>query len=165
SVGPRRCAGCLNLAPRNYAKSRCGCKNLSPKSLSRGRPKPLKCSLRRGVGSMPKTPEEIADELLAQAGMTGDDSEIARLAALEPLPYARARKGAAKRLRIDVKTLDREVRAGRNRSTSGQGRSLELPEPEPWPESVNGALLLSTVSTVVRSYVVMSEPQADTVAL
>jgi putative DNA primase/helicase len=41
-----------------------------------------------------------------------------------------------------------------------QGRSLDLEDAEPWPDPVNGAQLLDAMSTNLRAYVVMTEPQA-----
>jgi putative DNA primase/helicase len=109
--------------------------------------------------------ERIASAPTNRPAPTNDDTEIARLAALAPLPRSRAIKDAAKRLRVDRKTLEREVRAYLNRAVSGQGRSLELPQLEPWPTPVDGAALLDGLAAAVRSYVIMSAPQADAIAL
>lgn len=93
--------------------------------------------------------------------------EIGRLAKLGMLDYDRERKDAAKRFDIRAQTLDILVAAERDQLDGGrmQGRALSLPEPEPWPEPVNGAELLGSLSAIIRRYVVMPDHSADVAAL
>jgi putative DNA primase/helicase len=97
-----------------------------------------------------------------------EDTEIQRLAKLSLVEYDRQREMTAKRLGIRTSTLDlavRQRRAEDNPSESKQGRALMLPEPEPWPEPIEGAAVLTDIAAAVRSYVVMTDAQADAVAL
>jgi Protein of unknown function (DUF3631) len=59
------------------------------------------------------------------------------------------------------------VRAARGEtaSTPGQGRPINLSNPEPWPLTVDGADLLDALSSTIRHYVIVSDVQADAVAL
>ena len=82
-------------------------------------------------------------------GDSDDAAEIARLAALSPLQYEREREAAAERLGIKrLGILDAVVNAARGRADDGglQGKAVAFPEPEPWPDPVNGAALLRTLS-------------------
>lgn len=94
-------------------------------------------------------------------------SEISQLANLDKLEYELERKGAAKRLNVRAPALDRLVAAERDQFDDGskQGRALSLPEPEPWPEPVDGAELLRTLSAIIRRHVVLPDHFADTAAL
>lgn len=94
-----------------------------------------------------------------------DDAKISRLSNLELIEYGRQRKDAAASLGITVSLLDKLVAAEREPDDIKQGRALSLPEPEPWPEPVNGAELLDTLSASIRRHVVMPDHAADTVAL
>jgi hypothetical protein len=96
-----------------------------------------------------------------------DDAEIARLARLPPLTYDREREAATRRLGCRVATLDEAVRAARGETagTPGQGRPINLPHPEPSPVAVDGADLLDALSGTIRGYVIVSDVQADAVAL
>jgi hypothetical protein len=123
-------------------------------------------------------PEEAADDLASENaeldaaavridGRNETDEEIARLAKLSLVEYDRERPDAAKRLGIRANTLDMEVKARRTESaeTKGQGRSFEVPKIEPWPDAVDGAVLLSEVTSAIRRYVVMPDGVAVIVAL
>jgi hypothetical protein len=96
-----------------------------------------------------------------------DGAEIARLGKLLLLNYARERKHAAKNLNVPLSMLDRLVAEARGRETSsvGQGRPVELHEVEPWAEPVDGAALLDEITRRVREYVIVSDVQADAIAL
>ena len=83
----------------------------------------------------------------------------------DSIEYGRQRKDAAASLGITVSLLDKLVAAEREPDDIKQGRALSLPEPEPWPEPVNGAELLDTLSASIRRHVVMPDHAADTVAL
>jgi hypothetical protein len=96
-----------------------------------------------------------------------DSAEIARLARLSPLSYDRERDDAADRLGCRVGTLDEKVKAVRGQTVSsvGQGRPIELPETEPWDDPVEGEALLDDLSRTIRDYVILTESQADAIAL
>lgn len=96
-----------------------------------------------------------------------DNAEIARLARLSHLSYDREREAAADRLGCRIGTLDEQVKAARAQTVSsvGQGRPIDLPETEPWHEPVEGEALLDALSRTIREYVILSEAQADAIAL
>jgi putative DNA primase/helicase len=100
-----------------------------------------------------------------ESGGDGDDAEIARLASLSQLDYARERKVAAKQLGCTMAILDRLVKAARGDEATGQGRSLDLTEPSPWPEEVDGNALLDEIVVEAQRYVVLDRYVADAVAL
>ena len=85
-----------------------------------------------------------------EADAISDDdaqTEIARLAALPAVRYARARATSAKLLDVPLGLLDRLVKAERgDEGDALQGKPAEFPEPELWPKPVNGAALLRTLS-------------------
>jgi putative DNA primase/helicase len=93
------------------------------------------------------------------------DTEIARLAGLARIQYARERKAAAKSLGVGVSELDAAIREERKESTRGQGKPLSLPEPEPWAEPVAGQELLSDLIAGLRRYMVMDENETTATAL
>jgi putative DNA primase/helicase len=96
-----------------------------------------------------------------------DDAEVARLAGLSPMVYDREREASAQRLGCRVGTLDEIVRAARcdRANAPAQGRPINLPEPKLWPEAVDGSALLHALSSTIREYVILSDVQADAVAL
>jgi len=108
-----------------------------------------------------------ADDEQQLTSATGDHVEITRLARLSPLDYDREREAAADRLGCRVGTLDEQVKAARGETASapGQGRPISLSGPEPWAEPVDGAGLLDGLSSTIREYVIVSDKQADAVAL
>jgi len=73
-----------------------------------------------------KAQKERADE-------TSADTEIKRLAALNPVQYERERKAAAERLGIRAAILDKLVQAERPDDEAKQGRAISFPEPRPGP--------------------------------
>jgi putative DNA primase/helicase len=97
----------------------------------------------------------------------GDAAEIARLAKSSPFDYDRERVGAAKQLGCRVSTLDKQVAAlrGETASAAGQGQPIELPEAEPWDVPVDGSELLTTLSSTIRQYVIVTAEQADAISL
>ena len=93
---------------------------------------------------------------------------VTRLAALLPQEYDRCRKEEKKRLGVRIGTLDSAVKAERERRNGDdglQGSAIEWPEREPWPERVDGAALLTDISSLIQGYVSMSGYLADGVAL
>jgi putative DNA primase/helicase len=96
-----------------------------------------------------------------------DREAVAALARLSPMEYDRRREEEAEQLGCRVGTLDKLVVQARKDSdpNTAQGSELVLPEPEPWPDPVDGAALLTDLSTAIRSYVFMPETAADATAL
>jgi Protein of unknown function (DUF3631) len=95
-----------------------------------------------------------------------DDAEIKRLAQLPAVKYERERKSAAERLGIRASILDRLVQAERPDDDEGkQGRTISLPEPDLWPDSVDGAALLDSMSEAVGRHVIMPDYSRDAAAL
>ena len=92
-----------------------------------------------------------------------DDDVIARLVALKPLDYDRVRLAEAKALKVQVKTLDSMVKAGR--SDESEADRLPFTEVEPHPEPIDPAQLLDEVADTIRRFIVLDDPQADAVAL
>lgn len=100
------------------------------------------------------------------------DDNVIQLASLRPTEYDRVRKEEAKRLSIRASTLDKEVERARaemrpedEKGGAARGSPLDLGDVEPWPEPVDGAELLATISSTIRQYVVLSSEQADAAAL
>jgi putative DNA primase/helicase len=95
-----------------------------------------------------------------------DDDQIKQLSKLSPLDYARMRKPVAKILGIGVGALDAAVKSEHAQDApTGQGRPVEFDLVDPWPQRVEGAPLLTELSNTLREYVVLSDVQADAVAL
>lgn len=94
-----------------------------------------------------------------------DAAELVRLAGLDPLSYDREREAAAKRLGLRTTTLDKEVAKLRPKPETAQARGLTLGAVEPWPEPINGAAMLSRLTTVIRRHIILSQSAADCVAL
>ena len=100
------------------------------------------------------------------AKRTPDEAEFKRLANLSLPEYDRQRTTAAKELGIRAATLDTEVDKRRPQSAKeGNDRSITWPEIVPWDDPVIGADLLSEVAGTIRQYVILSDVQADAVAL
>jgi hypothetical protein len=113
--------------------------------------------------------EKLDGEIAKIDDRNTTDTEIKRLAKLQPIDYDRQREDAAKKLGCRVGTLDhsveRERGEGAGTSRLGKGRPIDLPNAEPWANSVDGAALLNGLSSTVREYVIISDTQADAVAL
>jgi hypothetical protein len=101
------------------------------------------------------------------ANGASDDAEVARLAGLPPIAYDRERESAAERLGCRVGTLDERVKAARGVTANapGQGRPINLTEHKLWPDAVEASMLLDALSSTIREYVILSDVQADAVAL
>lgn len=101
----------------------------------------------------------------------GYSEEIQRLAALGEVEYDRERKTAAARLGIRPATLDkqrelqREQQKEADQNTKDTKPKLILREPPPWPEPVRGEDLLRDISAAIRDHVVLSNEEADAIAL
>ncbi|MGF7191997.1 putative DNA primase/helicase [Robbsia andropogonis] len=97
------------------------------------------------IASREDTPSPPAD------GTETDDQAIARLAALKPMEYDRLRKTEAKRMGIQVTTLDKAV-IGARESEDDDG--VPFSDVEPWSEPVDGAALLDDIAATVRRFIV-----------
>tara|TARA_A100001037_G_scaffold303097_1_gene336241 strand:- start:241 stop:1740 length:1500 start_codon:yes stop_codon:yes gene_type:complete len=95
------------------------------------------------------------------------DAYIKRLADLPRVEYDRRRIEEAKRLGIQVKTLDKEVQDRRPRAENGngQGSTLVLEDPELWPEPVDGDDLLDRLAATFRRYLVLPAGAPEALAL
>ena len=98
--------------------------------------------------------------------------EIERLATLVPIDYEVARAEAVARLKVRASVLDREVARKRralgletDKDDDGQGRAVKIVDPLPWHERVSGDWLATTLAVVVKTYLVVSDVVADTIAL
>ena len=88
---------------------------------------------------------------------------IALLAQLPTPEYDRVRKAEAQRLKIQLKTLDDEVKAARLQAAPTN--QPPFPIVEPWPTEVDPAQMLDEVTEVILRYVVMESYQARAAAL
>jgi putative DNA primase/helicase len=93
------------------------------------------------------------------------DFEVARLAKLRAEDYAQSRTKEAKQLGVRATDLDKFVKAARPQDDKLTSRALKLETPEAWPDFVNGAALLNEFVAQIRKYVVLTEEDADAVAL
>jgi putative DNA primase/helicase len=115
-----------------------------------------------------KQPSAQSDPSAEGETALNDDAEIARLAALSPIAYERERAATAKKLGMRAAMLDKVVAAARRdqMASTEQGRSLKsLPSPEPWSEPVDGAALLTEMTSAIQRYVVAEPGAAEAVAL
>ena len=64
-----------------------------------------------------------------------------------------------------VRDFDSLTAAAGEGGDGRQGRPVEWDDPEPWPESVDGAALLTDIAGFIRRYVSLPDELADTVAL
>lgn len=99
-----------------------------------------------------------------------DEELLQRLAGLSALEYERTRQGAAERLNIRPAALDSIVKQLRNakRIASQQeeaGRGVLFEDVEPWPESLDGAALLSELALTIRRFVICQTETAHAAAL
>ena len=92
---------------------------------------------------------------------------VSRLAALPPHEYDRCRKKEAHDLGVRTLTLDRAVKEARlgAQGSAQPGRAHDWPEVEPWVAAVPGAVLLTEITTLIRTYVAVPLPIADAIAL
>jgi putative DNA primase/helicase len=113
------------------------------------------------------TDHKSNSDLGADAIAHDEDAKLKRLASLNPLRYARERKAAAEELGISLAALDKAVKdfKATDSDTKGQGRALELPETDPWPQTVDGADLLTDICAAIRRYLVLPSGSAEILAL
>jgi len=92
-----------------------------------------------------------------------DAAVIAGLAAMAPMDYDRVRKEYARALGIQVRVLDEQVKAARNRD-AGADRQPFI-DTEPCEGPVDPAELFDEIATIIRRYIVLEPAQADAAAL
>ncbi|WP_069262688.1 DUF3631 domain-containing protein [Paraburkholderia nodosa] len=92
-----------------------------------------------------------------------DDEAIARLAALPPMAYDRARKHEAAHLKVRPATLDLMVRQARGDAETNEAAPFE--EIEMWPEPVDGAALLDDIADTLARFVICDGEIMAAVAL
>jgi putative DNA primase/helicase len=108
-----------------------------------------------------KQPNQVSAE--GGSKEESDDEVIERLAALKPLQYDRVRKSEAKRMGVQVSTLDKLVEG--TRSEESDDADGPFSDVEPWHERVDGAVLLSDLVAVVRRFIICDEATAHATAL
>jgi hypothetical protein len=119
----------------------------------------------KAVEAAPEWQPEAASEPIA-AATAEDKALLAELATLSPLDYAKRRKRAAVKLGISVSDLDRFVAEQRaEKAIEGMEMLYDHWQVLPWDEAVEGKLLFRALSECIRRYVILTEPQATTVAL
>lgn len=119
----------------------------------------------------------VADEVLAlpmvsapdadasgdgEALLETDEESLKRLAALSPMHYDRVRKDEAKRMGVQVSTLDKLVAAVRKDDIDTDSRFAEV---ELWHEPVDGAALLDELVRLVLRFIVCDMATACGAAL
>lgn len=91
-----------------------------------------------------------------------DEQAIERLSALKPMQYDRVRKDEAKRIGVQVSTLDKMVAAARSEEGDADGPFADV---EPWHEPVDGVALLDELVRVVHRFIVCDAATAHGSAL
>ena len=84
-----------------------------------------------------------------------DEDMLLELASMHPIEYDKIRKETAKKMGVQVKTLDCEVKSIRETLDDDTDSIFETLEP--WPEEVDIADLLSEIKGIVESFVVLQE--------
>ena len=110
----------------------------------------------------------LADRESENDSSNNDDPEIARLAALPLREYEHQREPAARRMGVRRGILDKLVgaaRDGQDGGGPGQGRAFTPAEIEPWPQPVAGPQLLDELVRAVHQHVILTETEAQAVAL
>jgi putative DNA primase/helicase len=101
--------------------------------------------------------------------LNDDETVIARLAAMSPLEYDRARQDAAKQMGAQLATVDKlvqECRVDNEISNTDVNDEVALfIEHEPWPNEVDGAELLIQLVAAFENYVVLPDGAATALAL
>ena len=99
-------------------------------------------------------------------------TEVERLAGLDVLDYEATRVDAAQRLGVRASVLDREITRVRRKlgldvsdDDNGQGRAVKFTDVWAWPEVVDGDFLATTLARAVKTYAVLSDAQADAIAI
>ncbi len=115
------------------------------------------------------TDDDLAVILAAAGPVDPHEDTLRELAALSAIEYDQRREETAKTLGIRVSTLDSEVDKLRPKSveagTGKGGRTILLEDPEPWPDAVDLAELLATISATFKRFVVIGKAEALAVTM
>lgn len=103
---------------------------------------------------------ETAAEPCTKSGNPLTDAVI-RLAELSPLQYDKVRKDEAKKLGVQLRTLDAAVKDLQKTEVNNS----PFEEVEPWPESVDGSELLTGLTNTIRRFIICEQHTADAAAL
>ncbi|MBM3273088.1 DUF3631 domain-containing protein [Candidatus Kaiserbacteria bacterium] len=117
-------------------------------------------NLDNGAGATKSVSLDLASDAICES----DEESIARLAALSPFDYDRTRLEEAKRLGVQVGTLDAEVKASRG-GESKTASDTPFKDIEPYAGTVDPAELFSSISFGLRCFLIISEAQADAMTL
>jgi putative DNA primase/helicase len=96
------------------------------------------------------------------------EAALVRLARMNQIEYARARKAEAKKLGVPLKVLDDEVEKKRAQATSnivGAGHALELIQAEPFASPVNVGEILNEVRAFIERFVILTKEASVAVTL
>jgi hypothetical protein len=100
------------------------------------------------------------------------EAAVRRLAGLSEIDIALEREDEARRLGIGAPLIDKLIKIERSNTDGGdglavpgQGRPIEIADVEPWLAEVDGAELLDETAKAVREYLILSQRQADALAL
>jgi putative DNA primase/helicase len=125
---------------------------------------------RQDVEALPTI--QITKELTSTQNNTVDDFNplasndadvvVRYLASLSPIKYDQLRKGEAKRLGVQIKTLDSMVKAEREANAHDDSPFTDI---EPWQEPVNPAQLLDEITHTILRFIVLDKHQAQAAAL
>jgi putative DNA primase/helicase len=107
--------------------------------------------------------ESVSSDLTSDVIVESDEDTIVRLAALPPFQYDRVRLEEAKRLGVQVSTLDAEVKAARNGEPEVNNSPFE--DVEPFSKPVDPAELFESISKGFGQLVIITDEQADAMTL
>jgi len=90
------------------------------------------------------------------------ENAIKELAKLKPFQYDQVRKEEAKKLRVQIKTLDIDVRTARKESNQDDPPFTDI---EPYSEPIVPAQLLDDITDTIQRFIVLDKHQAQAAAL
>ena len=99
----------------------------------------------------------------ALVGSPDAKDSIERLAKLSRIEYDRVREPEAKRLKVRVAILDKEVQ--KHRPSQDDTAAELFNDAEPWYEPVNGVELLAEINAALSSYVFLPGKSVDAITL
>lgn len=111
--------------------------------------------------SLPSPDTKTDTETTTESTIAPLTAAVIRLAKLSPLEYDRVRKEEAKALGVRPGTLDAAIKATRK----DEANDSPFEDVEPWPEPVDGAALLTTITATIRRFIICNQETAQAVAL